>query len=49
MRFLFISCSFPLYFRLPWFAGLKRKYSGNTFPLLNRPSSLFMHVIAIER
>jgi hypothetical protein len=29
MRFLFISSSFPLYFRLRWFAELKRKYSGN--------------------
>ena len=33
MRSLFISCSFPLYFRLPWFAGQKWKYTGNTFPL----------------
>ena len=49
IRFLFISSSFPLYFHLPRFAGLKRKYSGNAFPLLNRPSSLFMHVIAHER
>ena len=33
MRFLFIPSSFPHYFHLPWFAGLKRKYTGNTLPL----------------
>jgi len=34
MCFLFISKLFPLYFRFLFFAELKRKYSGNTFPLL---------------
>ena len=42
--------AFPVYFHLlELFAGLKRKYTGNPFPLLNRPSSLFMHVMAIDR
>ena len=40
IRFLYISTSFPLYFRLRRLAGLKRKYTGNAFPLRERLFSM---------